>query len=189
MDKVKIQDVAAEVGLSNAEVLDKAIELGFAAKVASSSISMENAEVLFNYIVTGELPSGFSKPVQKEAKSSVAKTEDESTEIAEVNEEPVVSEEPVVKAKPKTSNISSSIKVTPKATAQELQDKETNILAGMTIVKQKVQTPSKPVVAVQEVSKKKKLKKTINAKESGARLEIDGRDFMGSGFELFDEQE
>ncbi len=189
MDKVKIQDVAAEVGLSNAEVLDKAIELGFAAKVASSSISMENAEVLFNYIVTGELPSGFSKPVQKEAKISVVKTEDESTEIAEVNEEPVVSEEPVVKAKPKTSNISSSIKVTPKATAQELQDKEINILAGMTIVKQKVQTPSKPAVAVQEAPKKKKLKKTINAKESGARLEIDGRDFMGSGFELFDEQE
>jgi len=189
MDKVKIQDVAAEVGLSNAEVLDKAIELGFAVKVASSSISTENAEVLFNYIVSGELPQEFKKPAKKTAapKSETAEENAAPTVVAE--EEKTLAVEPK-KEKPKTSNISSSIKVTPKATAQEIKDKETNILAGMTIVKQKVQTPSKPaVVAVPEAAKKKKPKKTISAKESGSKLDIEDRDFMGSGFELFDEQE
>ncbi|MGW8169190.1 MAG: translation initiation factor IF-2 [Sulfurovaceae bacterium] len=188
MDKVKIQDVAAEVGLSNAEVLDKAIELGFAVKVASSSISMENAEVLFNYIVSGELPQEFKKPAKKTASIKSEKAEEKSVPVAVEEEEKVPAVEPV-KEKAKTSNISSSIKVTPKATTQEIKDKETNILAGMTIVKQKVQTPTKPAVDMQEAPKKKKLKKVINPKESGSKLEIDDRDFMGSGFELFEEQE
>ncbi|MFA5502434.1 MAG: translation initiation factor IF-2 [Sulfurovaceae bacterium] len=191
MDKVKIQDVAAEVGLSNAEVLDKAIELGFAVKVASSSISTENAEVLFNYIVSGELPQEFKKPAKKTVAPKSEKAEENAAPavvVAEEEEKTLVVEPK--KEKPKTSNISSSIKVTPKATAQEIKDKETNILAGMTIVKQKVQTPVKPaVVAVTEAARKKKLKKTISAKESGSKLDIEDRDFMGSGFELFDEQE
>ncbi len=189
MDKVKIQDVAAEVGLSNAEVLDKAVELGFAVKVASSSISMENAEVLFNYIVSGELPQEFKKPAKKAASIKSEKAEEKSVPVVDTEKEEEVPAVEPVKEKAKTSNISSSIKVTPKATAQEMKDKETNILAGMTIVKQKVQTPTKPAVDMQEAPKKKKLKKVINPKESGSKLEIDDRDFMGSGFELFEEQE
>lgn len=190
MDKVKIQDVAAEAGLSNAEVLDKAIELGFAVKVASSSISTENAEVLFNYIVSGELPQEFKKPAKKTAAIKSEKTEESTVPTVAAAEEEKISVVEPKKEKPKTSNISSSIKVTPKATAQEIKDKETNILAGMTIVKQKAQTPPKAaVVAVPEAAKKKKPKKTINAKETGSKLDIEDRDFMGSGFELFDEQE
>ena len=191
MDKVKIQDVAAEAGLSNAEVLDKAIELGFAVKVASSTISTENAEVLFNYIVSGELPQEFKKPAKKTAAIKSEKSEESVKPTVAAAEEEKISVVEPKKEKPKTSNISSSIKVTPKATAQEIKDKETNILAGMTIVKQKVQTPPKPaaVAAVPEAAKKKKPKKIINAKESGSKLEIEDRDFMGSGFELFEEQE
>jgi len=166
MDKVKIQDVAAEAGLSNAEVLDKAIELGFAVKVASSTISTENAEVLFNYIVSGELPQEFKKPAKKTAAIKSEKSEESVKPTVAAAEEEKISVVEPKKEKPKTSNISSSIKVTPKATAQEIKDKETNILAGMTIVKQKVQTPPKPaaVAAVPEAAKKKKTKKNYQRK-------------------------
>jgi translation initiation factor IF-2 len=46
MDKVKIQEIADEAGLSNADLLDKAKELGFDVKAANSTISMENAGIL-----------------------------------------------------------------------------------------------------------------------------------------------
>ena len=65
MDKVKIQDIAAEASLSNAELLEKAKELGFDVKAANSTISMENAGILVDYAISGTLPKGFKKPGSK----------------------------------------------------------------------------------------------------------------------------
>ncbi|RLA67138.1 MAG: translation initiation factor IF-2 [Epsilonproteobacteria bacterium] len=62
MDKVKIQDIAAEASLSNAELLDKAKELGFDVKAGNSTISMEDAGVLVEYAISGVLPKNFKKP-------------------------------------------------------------------------------------------------------------------------------
>jgi len=65
MDKVKIQEIAEEAGLSNGDLLDKAKELGFDVKAANSTISMENAGVLVDYAISGTLPKGFNKPGEK----------------------------------------------------------------------------------------------------------------------------
>ena len=65
MDKVKIQEIADEAGLSNAELLDKAKELGFDVKAANSTISMEDAGILVDYAISGTLPKGFKKPGSK----------------------------------------------------------------------------------------------------------------------------
>ncbi len=65
MDKVKIQEIAEEAGLSNGDLLDKAKELGFDVKAANSTISMENAGVLVDYAISGTLPKGFKKPGDK----------------------------------------------------------------------------------------------------------------------------
>ncbi len=65
MDKVKIQEIADEAGLSNADLLDKAKELGFDVKAANSTISMENAGILVDYAISGTLPKGFNKPGSK----------------------------------------------------------------------------------------------------------------------------
>ena len=65
MDKVKIQEIADEAGLSNGELLDKAKELGFDVKAANSTISMQDAGILVDYAISGTLPKDFSKPGRK----------------------------------------------------------------------------------------------------------------------------
>ncbi len=79
MDKVKIQEIADEAGLSNTELLAKAKELGYKVKAANSAISMEEAEVLVNFAISGILPNGFEKPganvTAKTTKKDHTKTE------------------------------------------------------------------------------------------------------------------
>ena len=54
MDKVRITEIAKELGLKNKEVVDKAIFLRLDVKGHSSSISTEDAEILINFILNGE---------------------------------------------------------------------------------------------------------------------------------------
>jgi len=100
MDKVKIQDIAAEASLSNAELLEKAKELGYNVKAGNSTISMEDAGILVDYAILGTLPKGFNKAGTK-SKITVVKKKVEPTkeEVSPKDETPVeeaVSEEVVV---------------------------------------------------------------------------------------------
>ncbi len=102
MDKVKIQEIADEAGLSNGDLLDKAKELGFDVKAANSTISMEDAGILVDYAISGTLPKGFKKPGSK-SKITVVKKKAEAVVEEKVSEagsekiaEPVPSEEVVV---------------------------------------------------------------------------------------------
>ena len=91
MDKVKIQDIAAEASLSNAELVEKAKELGFDVKAGSSTISMENAGILVDYAISGTLPSSFNKPGTKKKITVVKKKV--TKVVAESPKETVESEE------------------------------------------------------------------------------------------------
>jgi len=125
MGKIKIQEIAAEAGMSNNEAIAKAKELGFDVKVAGSSISFEQAEILVDYALTGKLPDGFTKPgeapkvtVKKKSKSeadvpkeSKAETKTEPKQSAEAsptkpvgkeeNDTPKTVKEKTVSAPPK----------------------------------------------------------------------------------------
>ncbi len=83
MDKVKIQEVAEEAGLSNSELLAKAKELGFDVKAANSTISLENAGILVDYAISGTLPKGFKKPGAKKKVTVVKKAKEENAANAE----------------------------------------------------------------------------------------------------------
>ena len=146
MDKVKIQEIADEAGLSNGDLLDKAKELGFNVKAANSTISMEDAGILVDYAISGTLPKGFKKPGSK-AKIKVVKKKDtpiveEVTEktvevplenieeeivVKESEEKPVaeksVAEKPA--AKKPAAKKTSSIKMTPKVKPVEKPAEET----------------------------------------------------------------
>ena len=77
MDKVKIQEIAAEAGVSNNDMLEKAKKLGLDVKVAASSISLDQAAALMDYAMTGAIPAGFgesNKEVKKGAKKPPQKT-------------------------------------------------------------------------------------------------------------------
>ena len=82
MDKVKIQEIADEAGLSNGELLDKAKELGFNVKAANSTISMQDAGILVDYAISGTLPKGFTKPGSR-SKITVVKKNVEKVETVE----------------------------------------------------------------------------------------------------------
>ncbi len=102
MDKVKIQEIADEAGLSNADLLDKAKELGFDVKAANSTISMENAGILVDYAISGTLPKGFKKPGSKSKITVVKKKAEEKQEETPKVETPAV-EEQEVESKTETS--------------------------------------------------------------------------------------
>jgi len=91
MDKVKIQEIAEEAGLSNGDLLDKAKELGFDVKAANSTISMENAGVLVDYAISGTLPKGFNKPGDK-PKITVVKKKTEAVKVEVTDSVPEVAE-------------------------------------------------------------------------------------------------
>ena len=54
MDKVRINEIAKELGMKSKDIIEKAVDLGLDVKAASSSISTEDAEKLMNYVLTGE---------------------------------------------------------------------------------------------------------------------------------------
>ncbi len=53
MDKVRVHEIAKELGINSKEVVDKATAMGLNLKTASSTVSMEEAEKIMNYIMSG----------------------------------------------------------------------------------------------------------------------------------------
>ena len=70
MDKVKIQEIAEEVGVSNGDLLESAKELGFDVKAGNSTISFEDAGILVDYAISGTLPKNWKKVQNQKSKSS-----------------------------------------------------------------------------------------------------------------------
>ena len=56
MSRIKISDIANELGYPSKEVIEKAQELGTKVKTHSNCISLEDAEKLYEYINTGVAP-------------------------------------------------------------------------------------------------------------------------------------
>jgi len=57
MGKVRIHEIADELGIKSKEVIEKAKELGLDVKTASNSVSPEDAQNIVNFVMTGEFPS------------------------------------------------------------------------------------------------------------------------------------
>ena len=124
MDKVKIQVIAAEASCSNADILEKANELGFDVKVANSSISVEEAGILLEYAMSGTIPKDYKKPVKRSKLKVVKKIRRVEVPKAKspVKDEPIKKEEAPKAKKPvaKKSPIKkSSIQKVPKRTLEE----------------------------------------------------------------------
>ena len=56
MSRIKISEIANELGYPSKEVIEKAQELGIKVKTHSNCISLEDAEKLYKYINTGVAP-------------------------------------------------------------------------------------------------------------------------------------
>ncbi|HIP45642.1 MAG TPA: translation initiation factor IF-2, partial [Sulfurospirillum arcachonense] len=79
MDKVRIKEIAEELGIRSKEVVEKAADIGLEVKAANSSVTPEDAEKLMNYVLTGDKPKEpkpvEAKPVVKKAKVEPKKEE------------------------------------------------------------------------------------------------------------------
>lgn len=68
MDKVRVHEIAKELGINSKEVVDKAAAMGLNVKTASSSVSIEEAEQIMNYIMSGaSTETAAPKPTSKAA--------------------------------------------------------------------------------------------------------------------------
>ncbi len=158
MDKVRIQEIAEEAGLSNGELLAKAKELGYNVKAANSSINMEEAGILVDYAISGTLPKGFRKPAQK-TKITIVKKKPE--EEADTSEPPQAEESSENKSITTESEAESAIENEPEAKEEEAPE-----------VKEKVTTKSAaPVSGIQKSAKKKAEPKVAEGETAESKIE------------------
>lgn len=170
MSKVKISEIALESGKKTKEVLDACELLGIAAKAQSSAVSLEDAEKLIEYLISGVVPESLQKP--KPTKKEPKKQEPE--------------------AKPKKAEANKSAKLSePKQPAAVAPIEVARKKGGITLVKkarenkqtETIETRSAPTASygrqkvasdlVEESKKKKKDKKIQIAKKDGSqRIEL-----------------
>ncbi len=201
MGKIKIQEIAVEAGMSNNELLEKAKELGFNVKVAGSSISFDEAEILMNYVMTGELPAGFKKPEQKSKKSTAKehkpeKDKDKKSASKDKKHAEDTDKPKTDKIEPKTKDKSADETSRETKDIGEQKASRPKIgRSGITIVKKAKPTPSKQPKNISlsdapaPAPKKKKTKRPVEAKSTGEKIELLGDRDLGSSFELYEEEE
>ncbi len=80
-DKVRVHEIAKELGIASKEVVDKANAMGMSLKTASSSVSMEEAEKIMNYIMNPDIEE--PKPKKVTVKKAAAKEKKGTTPISE----------------------------------------------------------------------------------------------------------
>lgn len=73
-DTVKISDIAADLGYEGKEIVAKALELGIDVKNATSRVSVEDAEAIFEYTTSGVVPASIVQRQKKVKETETKKT-------------------------------------------------------------------------------------------------------------------
>ena len=135
MDKVRISEIAQELGMEAKDILVKAKEVDLAVKAANSTVSTEEAGNLMDYVLTGVYKGGQEKVEEKQpeaAKPVVKKTVKKETtakpkatpEKVSTPVEPVIKKtEPKVEVKKETPVKQESIKKVEKPIEKEVPKK------------------------------------------------------------------
>jgi len=164
MDKVRIKEIADELGMANKEIVEKAIEIGLEVKAANSSVTTENAQMLMNYVLTGNKPEiEKPKPLVKKIKAD-PKPKGKVTLKETKKKEPVkIEKAEELKAIPKKTE-TKEVKIdTPKA--EEPKAKE----------EIKKEEPKKESLATANVRKRRGL--VIIKKKRPIKIEADPKSF------------
>ncbi len=139
MDKVRIHEIAKELGIKSKEVVEMAKEMGLDVKAPSSSVAPEDAQNLMNFVMTGTLPASTKtvkspkpeKKVEKEEPKKQAETEKEAPSAVKSEErakeeaaEKKEAEKPSKKSVEAKESVERAPKVTeePKAEAAEAKE-------------------------------------------------------------------
>lgn len=197
MAKVRIHEIAKELGSSSKKILEKAKELGFAVTTVSSAVSQEDAEKLYIYARSGIIPD--NAPVKKSTPKKDPKSEIEAKKNIKEESKSSIADTKKIKNEPKESP-----KDEPKE--QTLGNSSLNKRRGLVIVKKKKdeqpkeQKPSQSMInnkalesmfgsSDESLKKKKKDKKQFHAtkKESSSKLDLMGLSEFGDDIVIDDE--
>ena len=126
MDKVRITEIAKELGMKNKDIVEKAMDIGLDVKGHASSISTEDAEKLMNYVLTGENAQASKPTLQPKAPVEAPKVE-------------VVEKEPVA-TQPKAPEVTAPKTKTLKEKELESGDVENRVPAKEVIAKETTET-------------------------------------------------
>jgi len=136
IDKVRVHEIATELGIKSKEVVDKAAEMGIDVKTASSSVSMEEAEKIMNFVMN---PASFTPPKPKTVIKKAPKKTEEAVETVEAK-----TEEPAVEEKVETAPVKEEA---PAKEAPVAEKKEETVPAVETKTEE---TPAKEEAPVKE---------------------------------------
>lgn len=160
MDKVRVFEVAKELGKESKEVIQKAKEIGINIKTASTSITTEEAGILYDYIINNRAPSTPSKESKEEVKPESKKSTKSTTP-----------KKTIVSKEKEKEEISSKVSSKRMSKQDSLKEKDESKEAKLTVVSPK--TPKKTIETKEglEISKEsstppqetKELKETIQA--------------------------
>ncbi len=86
--KVKVADIALELGMQTKEILAKAAEIDIIIKSVQSSVTSADAEIIYNYIATGKVPEiPTKKETKKATKTTTTKAKTATKKTAESKDE------------------------------------------------------------------------------------------------------
>lgn len=182
MSSVKISDIALESGKRAKEVLDACELLGIEAKAQNSTVSLEAAEKLMEYLISGVAPEPVKKPkpAKKEPKKEQPKSEAAPKEpvakqpVAKPVEKKPVEKKPVEEQRVapidmarKKGGITLVKKARP-AKAQEVEEERYTPISSEGYGRHKVASDQ-----VEESRRKRKEKKAVVAKkDQSQRIEL-----------------
>ncbi len=150
MEKVRVHEIAKELGITSKEVVKKATDMGLDLKTASSTVSMEEAEKIVNYIMNGSENEASSEAPKQTApqKETIAESIVEVQVSAKIAA--IVEETPLEKPQ-----IIEQITPTPSADEKKVEERKSPITmvapiktSGLKIVKKR-QPKVEEVVAVE----------------------------------------
>ena len=152
MDKVRISEVAQELGLTSKEVVTSAKEVGYDVKAANSSISIEQAEALAEFIMNGTIPASAKKVAtpKKVKKEEITPKKVEQDKIVEKVEK--IEIEPIKEVK-KEQEVEKKIQK-PKPLKTEEKSETESIPDKKEEKKEKIQTKIQSPQKVKEEIKK-----------------------------------
>ena len=169
MDRVKIQEIADEAGASNAVLIEKAKELGYDVKVANSTVTVEEAGILVDYVINGVKPK-VEKPKPKVVKKVDVVKEVKSQDTSENKE--VSTEEPTpVKTEEVSAEKKTEKPIEKKATVAKRKKRIGSITATPKKKKVEVVEASAPVEEVVEATQNEVVEEKVEAVEATSTQE------------------
>jgi translation initiation factor IF-2 len=171
-EKVRVHEIAKELGIASKDVLEKAKKMGLEVKSAQSVVTMEQAEKIANYIINGEPAAAATKApkvVKKEKIDTKSDTPKEETSSDTKTAEKSVEEDSSKSEEEKKSDDSQDTKVVTKEETQEASEPQKKEKAKSTLkVVQPIVRPAIKKSGLKIVKKKRPKEEVYSAPAKSA---------------------